>query len=661
MPVPGGRSRRALVSQAPACALHGHGWRGYRLRSRGSIVVNVRNLKRVTRSRRSALRLNAGLMVACVAPLALMAGCSTAPSTARQAPPAKGDPAALTVVAEIALERGDCKGASESYAKAADVGSVALARRATEVALTCEHLPAAWEAATRWRALAPNSREADAMYAVIALKLYHIQEAKVAINDFVHAPPEPAEPPHPKVPAEKPPAAGAQGGDSAADDDTDNSPAKTIDIATLVARKAPSGEAGLITLTALLLQNSEATTVLAAVSGALESAQSTPESLSLLGDLSLSAYDAQRAEHYATQALDHDPNDFAARRVLARAYVIRGDSAKAISTARETMKADPLHSTFELTEVLIALDRIEEAHQELERLRTKVSPAEVDGRLALLAYDAGDLKEAQQRFSELAAAGQTGEAAMLYLADISAREGDKEAAIAGYRRLYDSSVAIQARSRAASLLLDRRDRKEALTLLDDYATEHPDSEFDLTLAKAHLLADHGEADAGVELLNASLERHPRNPSIEYERATLLEQAGRVHDSVEELQHLLTERVDDPTLLNALGYTLADHNLELPRAESLIRKALVVMPDNPAALDSLGWVRFREGDSKAALATLQRAYDISHDAEIAAHWGEALWASGDHQQARKVWAEALAREPDSQALKATLARFLTDAK
>ena len=90
-------------------------------------------------------------------------------------------------------------------------------------------------------------------------------------------------------------------------------------------------------------------------------------------------------------------------------------------------------------------------------------------------------------------------------------------------------------------------------------------------------------------------------------------------------------------------------------------ALVVMPDNPAALDSLGWVRFRAGDSKTALTTLERAYYISHDSEIAAHWGEALWASGDHQHARKVWAAALAREPDSQQLKATLARFLPDAK
>jgi predicted Zn-dependent protease len=119
-----------------------------------------------------------------------------------------------------------------------------------------------------------------------------------------------------------------------------------------------------------------------------------------------------------------------------------------------------------------------------------------------------------------------------YLADIAARDGDKDAAIAGYRRLYDSSVALRARSRAAALLFARSDRKEALTLLDDYVTEHPDTEVEMTVAKAHLLADNGEADAALELLATALERHPGHPSIEYERAVILEQAGRVHDSVE---------------------------------------------------------------------------------------------------------------------------------
>jgi predicted negative regulator of RcsB-dependent stress response len=86
-----------------------------------------------------------------------------------------------------------------------------------------------------------------------------------------------------------------------------------------------------------------------------------------------------------------------------------------------------------------------------------------------------------------------------------------------------------------------------------------------------------------------------------------------------------------------------------------------MPDNPAALDSLGWVHFRAGDAKGAVSTLEHAYTLGHDAEIAAHWGEVLWVSGKRGEARRVWAAALAREPDSKPLKATLKRFLPDAQ
>lgn len=620
--------------------------------------VQTINPRLQVRPRKGGVMTPFAVMLGFLLAVSLLIGCSSVrPAKEKEdAATSKGDPVSLVMVAEVALERGDCKTASETYAKAArSTGDASVARHATMVSLKCEDLPAAWESASRWRALAPMSAEADARYATIAVRLYRLPEARAAINDFSHAPPPP--------PAEHEGAANGTGKKKEerpdAAEEADESPSRPAKGKGKDKEDRPL-MLSLTALAALLLEQSDAPTVFAAMSSTLEST-SSPEAVSLLSELALSAYDAQRAEHYAQQALQRDPKDAEAKLVLARAYVIHGDAAKAIATAREAMHDDPERSGFDLVEVLIALDRIEDAHQELERLRSKESSPEIDRRLALLAFEAGDMKEAQQRFAELASSGEANEAALLYLADIAARDGDADAAIAGYRRLYDSSVALPARSRAAALLFSRSDRKEALTLLDDYVTEHPDTEVDLTVAKAHLLADHGEGDAAVELLNTALERHPGHPAIEYERAVILEQAGHVHDSVEALQRLLSQRTDDPTLLNALGYTLADHNLELPRAETLIRRALVVMPDNPAALDSLGWVRFRQGDSKGALMSLERAYDISHDSEIAAHWGEALWVSGDHNQARKVWAAALARSPASQQLKATLARFLPDAK
>ena len=606
--------------------------------ARVSIISSLRNLSPV---------LCASLLAA-----SLLAGCAgVRPATRAAAPPPGADGSALTVIAEVALKRGDCRAASEAYAHAAAVAAdVQLARRATQVAMACEHLPAAWAAASRWRALAPADREADALYAAVALKLYHTTEARTAISDFWRA-------------EEHAGSAGAgEAKPAQPQGSAGNAAAPAPDPTPATPRAAQRMAKSMTELTALLLEESDAPAVLMAMSGALEPTANSPDTLTLLGELALAAYDGQRAQGYAQQALQRDPKDPAALRVLARAYVVRGDAPQAVATARQAKAHDTTRGGFELAEVLASLDRNEEAHQELEHLRTSGAPgAEVDRRLALLAFASGDLKEARQRFTELLSSGQGNDTAQLYLADIEARDGDPEGAIAAYRRLYDSSVALSARSRAASLLLERDKRAEALALLDDYAADHPEDELDLTLAKARLLADHGESDTGLALLAAALERHPRHPSIEYDRAVILEQAGHVHESVEALEQMLTERPDDPTLLNALGYTLADHTLELAHAEGLIRRALTVMPDNPAALDSLGWVHFRAGDAQDAIRTLEHAYSLGHDAEIAAHWGEALWVSGKPGEARRVWAAALAREPDSKPLKATLKRFLPDAQ
>jgi tetratricopeptide (TPR) repeat protein len=550
------------------------------------------------------------------AQLVLIAGCGLLVGCAAAGPAPKEergahDPAALTIVAEIALARGDCKTASESYAQASEYADAPpLARHASTVALACEHVPAAWKAASRWRALAPGDREAAAMYATVAIKLYRIADARSAIADFA---------------------------------------------------KTQSTPDALSELAGLMLEQSDAPAVLAAMSSALDPAAISPDTDALLAELALDANDAQRASRYAQQALDRDPKQFGAKRVLARAYVVRGDAPKAIATAREIVRDDATRGAFALAEVLAALDRIEEAHQELERLRgTKASPGEIDRRLALLAYNAGDLKEAQQRFADLASHGEATDAALLYLADIAARDGDADAALAGYRRLADSSFALQARSKAASILLTRSKRTEAMLLLDDYVSDHPDTEFEARLSEARLLADHGDAETGLTLLSAALERHPDHPAIEYEHAVMLERAGRVKESVEVLEKLLRDRPDDPVLMNALGYTLAEHSLDLGRAEGLIHKALTATPDSPAVLDSLGWVRFRQGDAKGAVPELEHAYSLEHDADIAAHWGEALWTSGKHQEARRVWAAAVARAPDAPLLKATMTRFLTDA-
>ena len=111
------------------------------------------------------------------------------------------------------------------------------------------------------------------------------------------------------------------------------------------------------------------------------------------------------------------------------------------------------------------------------RAKDGVDAAEVDRRLALLALQEGDFEEAQTPLHlEMSRPRRQHETAAFYLAEIAALEGDKEHALAGYPpavRLDGWRDSAHARGRHAAR--PRKERVEALTLLDDYVAEHPES------------------------------------------------------------------------------------------------------------------------------------------------------------------------------------------
>jgi tetratricopeptide (TPR) repeat protein len=127
-------------------------------------------------------------------------------------------------------------------------------------------------------------------------------------------------------------------------------------------------------------------------------------------------------------------------------------------------------------------------------------------------------------------------------------------------------------------------------------------------------------------------------------------------ALRELTALLKARPDDPAALNALGYTLADHNQKLARARALIERAYAAAPKNAAILDSLGWVLFRQGHGEQALPYLTAAYADDRGGDIAAHLGEVLWRLGKQADAERVWSAASVVDADNRLLKATRQRL-----
>lgn len=160
-----------------------------------------------------------------------------------------------------------------------------------------------------------------------------------------------------------------------------------------------------------------------------------------------------------------------------------------------------------------------------------------------------------------------------------------------------------------------------------------------------MLQQAGQAADAVRVLSDGLDKFPNDPDLLYARALAAEAAGDTALMTDDLNNLIELDPDNAHALNALGYHLANENIELERADVLLVKANALMPNDPAIMDSLGWLRYRQGDISESITLLRRAYALYPDPEIAAHLGEALWLKGETVEARQLIEDALLDSPD----------------
>jgi len=510
------------------------------------------------------------------------------------------------VLADMALSRGDCRGGTERYIKAAwATNDARISQRASEIASECQQIGASAKAARRWQKLDPESAGASAAVALAAVRLYQPVEASAAILR-THA----------------------LGGDES--------------LIKLIGDASDAGGSAI---------------ALKTLRPKLDSPEVSERLLAAGVDLALESFDFAAAHKLAERMLTNEPASGTARAQLARVLTAEGDAVSAVAVAQEAAALEPDTERFAYVDTLMRLDRLDEALQELESMREDESVrAEADLRLGKLAYQMGDLEEAGRRFRSLISSPAAAPEAFFYLSSIAERDGRTDLALEGYSRLAEAGAGLIVRGRAARLLLARNERDAAFRMLDEQAAKERSEILDVEFAKAASLADAGHSTEAIALLQLALERFPEHPGVRYQIALIQDKAGMARESVRSFESLLKDRPQDASLLNALGYSLADRAQKLPRAEMLIRKALEASPDNPAFLDSLGWVLFRRGDVPGAVPLLERAYRIFPDAEIASHWGEVLWVNGKQSDARALWARALARAPDSKPLRDTIERL-----
>jgi len=186
--------------------------------------------------------------------------------------------------------------------------------------------------------------------------------------------------------------------------------------------------------------------------------------------------------------------------------------------------------------------------------------------------------------------------------------------------------------------------------------KNPEQAVQFYLLEGQVLSDAGLQQPAYDLYTKALAENPDTEDLLYARALTAEKLGNLDAAETDMLRILANDPDNIRAMNALGYTLADKTNRYDEALAYITSAYEKTPDDPAIIDSMGWVQYRLGNLDNARRYLQQAWELTGDSEIGAHLGEVMWQQGDHEAARKVWEKATESAPDNAVLQDTLKRF-----
>jgi tetratricopeptide (TPR) repeat protein len=521
---------------------------------------------------------------------------------------ARGDAWSLSMDAERALERGAWPEAARQYACAARASDdPAVAERATREAYDNLQLERAVESAKRWLELAPTSEVARRYLATSLLRLYDEDEAAVQFAEL------------------------------------------------LKTSYADRARGFLVLLGILSAEDNE--TGAARVMDKLAAGDATlPEAQYAASMLWNRAENGAKALAAAERALALRPGYPQAEFARVHALTAMGRNDEALEhSAMLAASGDPYMQLSHAWQ-LLGDDRQDEAVALFEELRRGGGPAAADAASALasIAVDEKRYDDASRLLEDAARDPQQADGLRWQQGRIAEARGNRIGAARLYQGIQSGPRALAGQLRAHRLLRGQGAPELAEMLMDDYLAAVPADTVDAASGVAAILVEEGKGNDAIALIDRALKVMP-DDGLRLARGFLLERLDRVPEAVTDMRKVVERRPNDPMALNALGYTLVDRTKSVQEGRQLIERAIAEKPDSYAIQDSMGWALVQSGQLEDGKGWLQHAWDRSEDPEVAAHLGETLWRMGRADDAKKLWDEALAANPDSPPLKRAIER------
>ena len=568
----------------------------------------------------SRRRCHPGRSLLLVVLLTVLAGCAnrqetalTGSGAAKPQPELSGQLLFDILAAEFAGNSGKLALSVEHYVRAAQqTEDTRVAARAAYIALYAKQYDKALVALERWRQLEPEAEDINRVYAVTHLKLGNSSEAAAYLKLQL---------------------------DKAEADERE----KTLAVKQLLGKEAELevARATLAELNRIMPGN--------------------PHLLVLQARYAAQSEDYERALSLLDQALALDPAMVDVAIIKSRILAAQGKREQSMQLIREVLQQQPDNIPLRLNyaRLLVEQRQFHQAREQyLELLKLDPENADTLLSLALLSIETKQLGESEAYLKKLIDLGKNADIANYYLGRIAQNDNRDKIAIAYYLKVQKGDYVFDAKLRIAGLFAKLGRPDEGLRQLETLAQKQTSwpKRVRTYLAQGEILRSQGRHAEAVEMYSRALLQNPNDPDLLYARALAAEKVDRLDITEADLKRVISSEPDNANALNALGYTLADRTERLQEALDYIKRAAELVPDDPAILDSLGWVSYRLGNMQEAIKWLRMAFESMEDAEIAAHYGEVLWITNQKAEAERVWEIGLEADNTHPVLLETIKRL-----
>ena len=245
--------------------------------------------------------------------------------------------------------------------------------------------------------------------------------------------------------------------------------------------------------------------------------------------------------------------------------------------------------------------------------------------------------------------------ALLSLADLYESVKKPAMAIKVYERMPASSPLKRNAQIQLATNLDAADRSdEAIKILKGVTAEDA-KDIEAIMALGNIERGRKKFADCVQTYSQGIDVLPQgndktNWIYYYYRGICEERSKQWSRAETDMRKALELQPEQPHVLNYLGYSWIDQGINLDEGMKMIKRAVDQRPDDGYIVDSLGWAYYRIGNYEDAVKNLERAIDLKpEDPTINDHLGDAYWRIGRTLEAKFQWAHARDLKPEPEEL------------